>query len=121
MYNRCRVIPNNAPLSAGYNTHQRGFATETHPDSNLTYVTFGMIEKNFSANLRVPQQPLGLRPEYYNGGCMSLYCDNSRQCPDSIPAVPSPEGNAMKLSLFTPSSAEKSFTVPMNTILGGSC
>lgn len=116
----CRVQPEQAPMMEGPGTIHRGFETHVTP-YGVVYQQNGMTVSDFNRNLRLPQKRTFLGPEYFNGGCFSLYCKDSAQCPNSRLATPSPQTEALFQAAFdTPFDPATGNNAPP-PCFGGNC
>jgi hypothetical protein len=115
----CRVEVQPSKCSTGVNSSIKGSQNYTTPQG-VTYHQYGMTVSDYNQGLRVPQMRTFLGPEFFNGGCTSLYCKDSTMCPNSVKAQTCAQTQDMFKYLF---DSERSFvgnTAPP-ACFGGKC
>lgn len=95
----CRVALQPSEQTVNKGTMLLGEQTYVTP-SGVRYMRPGMTVSDFNQRLRLPQRRTFLGPEYFNGGCVTPYCKDSTQCPESTQATVSPRTNSLFAAAF---------------------
>jgi hypothetical protein len=115
----CRVEIQPPSCQLNDKAKMKGNQVYTNPQ-DVTFREYGMTVQNYNSGLQMPQMRTFLGPEYFNGGCTSLYCKDSTMCPTGSTARSCQPSSDMFDYLFTSQSDFTGNSAPPQ-IAGGKC
>ena len=98
----CRVELVDPIQKLGAGAVSKGYQSYTNSQTGFTTFNFGQTLVDFQTGLRQPQMKSALFPSSFGEGCVTRYCPDSKQCPNSVQATTAPETRAMFDEMFAP-------------------